>query len=83
MMPSSSDRHAWRPLGLLAVALLGIAILVGAGPWMLENLAGPFNSFLRALALIFSLSGALHIVLILPFLLLHKLLAKVTGVDIG
>jgi hypothetical protein len=83
MMPSSSDRHAWRPLGLLAVALLGFAILVGAGPWMLENLAGPFNSFLRALALIFSLSGALHIVLILPFLLLHKLLAKVTGVDIG
>jgi len=83
MMPSSSDRHAWLPLGFLAVALLGIAILAGAGPWMLENLAGPFNSFLRALALIFSLSGVLHILLILPFLSLHKLLAKVTGVDIG
>jgi len=53
MMPSESDRHAWLPLGLLAGILLGIAFLAGAGPWMLENLAGPFNSFLRALALIF------------------------------
>ena len=83
MMPSSSDRHAWLPLGLLALGLLGVAILAGAGPWMLANLAGPFNSFLRALALIFSLSGILHIVLILPFFLLHKPMAKVTGLDVG
>ncbi len=83
MMPSESDRHAWFPLGLLSGALLGVAILAGAGPWMLENLAQPFNSFLRALALIFGLSGVLHMILILPFLLLHQLLARLTGVDIG
>ena len=83
MMPSSSDRHAWLPFGSLAVALLGIAILAGAGPWMLENLASPFNSFLRALALIFGLSGVLHILLILPFLLLHRILTKLTGMDVG
>jgi hypothetical protein len=83
MMPSESDRHAWLPLGLLAGILLGIAFLAGAGPWMLENLAGPFNSFLRALALIFGLSGIFQILLILPFLLLHLVLSKMTGVDIG
>ncbi len=83
MMPSASDRHAWLPLGLLAVALLGIAILAGAGPWMLENLASPFNSFLRGLAMIFGLSGILHVLLILPFWLFHRLLARVSGVDIG
>ena len=82
-MPSESDRHAWLPLGLLAGVLLGIAILAGAGPWMLENLASPFNSFLRALALIFGLSGIFQILLILPFLLLHLILSKLTGVDIG
>jgi hypothetical protein len=83
MMPSESDRHAWLPLGLLAGILLVIAILAGAGPWMLKNLASPFNSFLRAMALIFGLSGIFQILLILPFLLLHLVLSKLTGVDIG
>ena len=83
MMPSASDRHAWFPFGLLGGALMGIAILAGAGPWLLKNLAPPFNSFLRALALIFGLSGVLHVLLILPFLLLHQLLTRMTGVDIG
>jgi hypothetical protein len=83
MMPSASDRHAWLPLGLLACVLFGIAILAGAGPWMLANLASPFNAFLRALALIFGLSGVIHVFLILPFLLAHKLLTRLTGVDIG
>jgi hypothetical protein len=83
MMPSASDRHAWFPLGLLVGVLVGIAIFAGAGPWMLENLALPFNSFLRALALIFGLSGVLHVLLILPFVLLHRLLTRLTGVDIG
>jgi hypothetical protein len=83
MMPSASDRHAWLPLGLLALGLVAVAILAGAGPWMLANLAPSFNSFLRSLALIFGLSGIFHILLILPFLLFHRLLAKLTGMDIG
>ena len=82
MMPSASDRHAWLPLGFLAGALVGVAILAGAGPWMLENLASLFNSFLRALALIFGLSAILHAILIIPFLLIHRFLARLTGVDI-
>jgi len=83
MMPSASDRHAWLPLGLLAAGLVGGAILAGAGPWMLENLAIPFNSFLRGLALIFGFSGVIHLLLIPPFLLLHRILARLTGMDIG
>jgi hypothetical protein len=83
MMPSASDRHAWLPLGLIVAALLGVAFLAGAGSWMLLNLAPPFNTFLRALALIFGLSAGLHTVLILPFLLLHRGMAKLTGVDVG
>jgi hypothetical protein len=82
MMPSVSDRHAWLPLGLMAGTLLGVAIVAGAGPWMLENLAPAFNSFLRALAIIFGLSGVIHVFLILPFLLSHWLLSGLTGVKI-
>ena len=83
MMPSASDRHAWLPLGLLVVALIGAVILAGAGPWMLENLAKPFNDFLRGLAMIFGLSGTLHVLLVLPFLLFHRVLTKLTGMDVG
>jgi hypothetical protein len=82
MMPSASDRHAWLPFGLLAGVLIILAILTGAGPWMLENLAPPFNSFLRGLALIFGLSSSVHLLLILPFLIFHLLLARLTRVDI-
>jgi hypothetical protein len=83
MLPSGADRHAWLPLGLVFAALIGLAVFAGAGPWMLANLAPPFNAFLRGLALLFGLSAAVHLVLILPLLLIHRLLAKLTGVDVG
>lgn len=83
MMPSASDRRAWLPAGLLVAALAGLAILAGAGVWMLEHVAPPVNEFLQALALIFGLSGAIHALLLPPFFALHKLLAKLTGVDVG
>jgi hypothetical protein len=83
MMPSASDRQTWLPVILLAAGLVGLAILAGAGSWMLENLAPLVNEFLRSLALIFGLSAAIHILLILPFLLLHVVLAKLTHVDVG
>lgn len=83
MMPSASDRHAWLPVGLVAGGLLGVAILAGAGPWMLDNLAPGLNSFLRALALIFGLSALIHALLILPFYTIHRLLTKLTGLEVG
>ncbi len=83
MLPSASDRHAWLPLGLIAAALIAVALLAGAGPWLMANLAPPFNTFLRALALIFGLSAILHGLLILPMLLFHRVLARLTGIDVG
>ncbi|MCX6036174.1 MAG: hypothetical protein NTV38_14590 [Chloroflexi bacterium] len=83
MMPSQSDRHAWMPLGFLVLGLAAAATLAGAGAWMLANMAPPFNQFLRALAMIFGLSGGLHLLLILPFLVLHRILVRLTGVDVG
>ena len=83
MMPSQSDRHAWLPLGLLVAGLAAIAIFAGAGTWMLANLAPPFNQFLQALAMIFGLSGVLHIILVLPFFVLHRILTRLTGMDVG
>jgi membrane protein YdbS with pleckstrin-like domain len=82
MMPSTSDRHAWLPLGLLVGGLFGVTLLAGAGPWMLEHLAGPVNDFLKGLAAVFGLSAAVHVVSTLPFALIHRLLSRLTGVDV-
>jgi hypothetical protein len=83
MLPSASDRHAWLPSGLIVGALISVALLAGAGQWMLVNLAPPINSFLRALALIFGWSAGLHAILVLPVFLLHQLMAKLTGIDVA
>jgi hypothetical protein len=82
MMPSESDRHAWMPLGLLVIFLLALALFAGAGPWMLENLTPSLNAFLRGVALIFALSSVLHGALSLPLLAIHRLLTRVTGLDV-
>jgi hypothetical protein len=83
MLPSQSDRHAWLPLGLVVVILLGLAILAGAGPWMLSNLTPPLNAFLSATSAIFGLSAIVHAALIVPSVALHALSARLTGVDIA
>jgi hypothetical protein len=83
MMPSASDRHAWMPLGVVSVLMFAFVLLAGAGPWMLANLAPALNSFLRGTALILLVSILVHGLLILPLLLIHRLLTRLTGLDIG
>lgn len=83
MMPSESDRHAWLELLISIVVLFGIALLFGAGPWMLSNVAPRLSTFLSSVAVIFGLSAFVHILLILPTAFIHKLLARATGVDVA
>jgi hypothetical protein len=83
MMPSESDRHAWLELLISIAVLFAIALLVGAGPWMLSNIAPRLSNFLSSVAVIFGLSAFVHVLLILPIALIHKLLARVTGVDVA
>ena len=83
MMPSESDRHAWLELVISVAILFGLALVFGAGPWMLSNVAPRLSTFLSAVAVIFGLSTFVHILLILPTALMHKLLARATGVDVA
>jgi hypothetical protein len=83
MMPSQSDRHAWLELILSVGILFSLALLIGAGPWMWDKLAPLLSNFLSSVALILGLSAIIHIVLVLPVALLHRVLAKLTGVDIA
>ena len=83
MMPSESDRHAWLELVISIAVLFGITLLVGAGPWILSNVAPRLSIFLSSVAVIFGLSAFVHILLILPTALVHKMLARLTGVDVA
>jgi hypothetical protein len=49
---------------------------------MASNLAPRLNNFFGFVAVIFGLSNFVHALLILPTALIHKLLARATGVDI-
>lgn len=82
MLPSESDRHAWLPLGLWAAVLFAMAVLSGAGAWMLENLAPLLNDFLNSVALLLGLSNVVHIALIIPFFFFHRLLVYIMQVDV-
>jgi len=83
MMPSQSDRHAWLELIIAVGILFSLALLIGAGPWMWNSVAPLISNFLGSVAVVFGLSSAIHVVLVLPTALVHKLLARVTGVDIA
>ncbi|MCC7117686.1 MAG: hypothetical protein IT310_04105 [Anaerolineales bacterium] len=83
MMPSDSDRHSWIPLGLWSAALLALAIFAGAGTWMLTHVAPALNNFLASVSILFGLSNAVHISLLIPFFLLRRLLVYVMKVDVA
>ena len=82
MLPSESDRHSWLPVGLWMAGLLALGIFAGAGAWMLENIAPLLNDFLGSVATLFGMSVALHFVLLLPTMLIHRALSSVTGVGV-
>ena len=83
MMPSESDRHAWLELVISVAVLFALALLFGAGPWMLSTVAPRLSNFLSSVAVIFGLSAFVHVLLILPTALIHRLLARATGVDVA
>jgi hypothetical protein len=82
MMPSESDRHAWLELLLSIGILFAVTVVFGAGPWMLNNLVPSLSNFFGFVAAIFGLSNFVHILLILPITLLHKFVARLSGVDV-
>lgn len=82
MLPSASDRRAWLPIGLVALGLVVLALLAGEGPWMLTHVAPWLDRALRALATVFGVSLALHLVLLIPLRLIRELLSAVTGLRI-
>jgi hypothetical protein len=82
MLPSASDRRGWLPLALVVGLLVGMALLGGAGPWMLAHLAPTMNQALQAVAVTFGISAFLHLALLLPMWGLRKVMSRLTGLEV-
>lgn len=82
MFPSASDRRAWLPVLLVAVGILGTGLLMGAGPWLVENLGEPINQVFRGVGAVFAVSLAVQLILLLPIFLLRRLLNRLTGLKV-
>jgi hypothetical protein len=83
MLPSASDRRAWLPITLILLSLSILAILAGAGPWMLLNLAPKVQQLLLTLATIFGISLMLHLILALPVGLFQRILSWIFSVKVA
>jgi len=80
-LPAQPD--FWLPVILVAVSLAGIALLAGAGPWMLYNLAPWLNRALRAIATIFGASLAMHLALLIPLRALREAVMRAFGLRLA
>jgi hypothetical protein len=73
MLPSSADRAAWIPSGLILGALIGFIALLGYGPQAAELVARPAESGMRAMAGLFTLTTLLDLVLVVPLWFVERL----------
>lgn len=82
MFPSSSDRRAWLPLLLIMALVLILALLAGAGPWFVQNLAPALDATLLSVSFILAISLMLHLLFYLPAFFLHHGLSRLTGLRV-
>lgn len=82
MLPSTSDRRAWLPIILTIAVLLVIALLAGAGSWMLAHIASPVNTGMRILAVVFGVSLMIHMILALPAWILRVVISRISGMRV-
>ncbi|MEJ2711114.1 MAG: hypothetical protein P8074_26140 [Anaerolineales bacterium] len=82
MMPSASDRRGWLPIILGIAVLLAATLIAGAGPWLWENAAPQLDRILQAVAMVFGISVAVHLVLLVPLWVVRKFLNRLTGLEV-
>jgi hypothetical protein len=82
MLPSASDRKAWKPLTLILGLLFAFSLAAGAGPWLVQTVMPYFNQGLRVIALIFGISLAVHLVFLIPVWGLRLWISRLTRLEV-
>jgi hypothetical protein len=83
MLPSASDRRAWVPMAIFSIVLTGVALLVGAGPWLAAKLLPSVSSAFAAIAMVFGISVAVHAIALPPLWLIRLGLGRLTGMKVA
>ena len=79
MLPSASDRRAWLPVLLMALAIGGLLVYLGLGPALVEALGGAAEAGVRALAAAFTITVCLDLGIVPIIWGAEKVLMKLTG----
>ena len=79
MLPSASDRRAWLPVALMALAIVGVVVYLGLGTAMVEAFGGMLEAALRALAAAFTITVGIDLCLAPCIWLVEQGLMKLTG----
>ena len=82
MMPSASDRRAWTPVFSTLAVILIVALVGGAGAWMVAHIAGPLNRLMRLLAVTFGVSLIIHLALALPAWIVRVVISRISGMRV-
>jgi hypothetical protein len=83
MVPSRSDRRAWLTLSIFIISLLVIGLLIGVGPWLLENAAPVLDRALQSLNVVLLISSAIHFIMLVPLYSLRKVVVHMLGLRIS
>jgi hypothetical protein len=82
MMPSASDRRAWRPLLLVIIVLVGLVLLVGVGPWLLSQGGAVLKAAMNAITIVFGITIMLHLILLPPVWVVRNIISRFTGYQV-
>ncbi len=82
MLPSASDRRAWVPLLVVFLGLVGLILLVGAGPWLLTRFGSTLMAAIDAVFMVFGITVIIHLILSPPMWLIRKIISRVVGLRV-
>jgi hypothetical protein len=82
MFPSSSDRRAWLPVGLVFTGLTILVVVSGMGEWLIEHLEPFLDVAIWSSVMVLSISLIVQAILWFPCYLSRKILNRITGLQV-
>jgi len=82
MLPSASDRRAWPFVALLLILLGSVLFYAGFGPLVAQSLVEPVERAVRAMAVVFTITVGVDLLVIPVIGLLELVVIRVTGLRV-
>jgi hypothetical protein len=83
MFPSSSDRRAWLPVGLVSMLIIVGVLLAGAGPWLAQHALPLIDQLIASSVFVLGISFIVQLILLVVFFLSSQVLMRLTGLRLA